>query len=292
MLKSMTGYGRGEGAGAGKKFTVELKSLNHRFLEVVVRLPKNMLQIEDRIREKIQAGVSRGRVDCYLTVEEAGPKNLAVKVDKSLAAAYYKAMRELTGELEIDQDVRLEHFAALPGIFALEEPAEDIEEIWAAVEQALMEALSALLEMRRTEGARLAADIMTRIARIEQLNKEIEGRAPLVVEEYRERLAQRAQELVPGGAVDPVRLAGEVALFAERSNISEETVRIASHLEQLRLCCGEAGPVGRKMDFLVQELNREINTIAHKAGDLRISQIVVEVKSELEKIREQIQNVE
>ncbi|MGB9846411.1 MAG: YicC/YloC family endoribonuclease [Desulfotomaculales bacterium] len=292
MLRSMTGYGRGEAAAAGKRFIVELKSVNHRFCEVVIRLPKNLLAIEERMREQIQKKLFRGRVDCYLTVEEAGPKNVAVKVDKSLVAAYYKAMREILSVLGKDEEPRLEHFLALPGLFAVEEPPENIEEIWAGVEQALSGALASLLEMRRTEGARLREDIESRVGRIEKLNREIEGRAPQVVEEYRRRLSQRVAELVPGGVVDPVRLAGEVALFAERSSIAEEVVRIYSHLGQMRLTCGEEGPVGRKLDFLVQEVNREINTIAHKAGDLQISQFVVEAKSELEKIREQVQNVE
>lgn len=292
MLRSMTGYGRGEAVAAGKKFIMELKSVNHRFCEVVIRLPKNLHQLEERIREQIQKGLSRGRIDCYLSVEEAGPKNVAVKVDKSLLAAYYKAMREILSALERTEEPRLEHFLALPGLFTVEEPPENIEEIWVGVEQALTEALTALVEMRKTEGARLREDIESRVDRIEQLNREIEGRAPLVVEEYRKRLLQRVAELVPGGVVDPVRLAGEVALFAERSSIAEEVVRIYSHLNQMRLTCNEGGPVGRKLDFLVQEVNREINTIAHKAGDLRISQIVVEVKSELEKIKEQVQNVE
>lgn len=292
MLRSMTGYGRASATGAGKKITVEIKSVNHRFSEVVVRLPKNMLPLEERIRGRVLERVFRGRVDCYLTVEEAGPKNVAVKVDKNLAAAYYKALREMLQELEMPPEVKLEHFLALPGVLSVEEPEENLEELWPAVEQALTGALAALLEMRQTEGARLQSDIQSRIDRIEQLNQEIESRAPLVVEEYRERLRQRVQELVPGDTVEPARLAAEVVLFAERSSIAEEIVRISSHLNQLRLAGEEGGPVGRKLDFLLQELNREINTIAQKAGDLRISQLVVEVKSELEKIREQVQNVE
>lgn len=292
MLTSMTGYGRGEATGAGKKIIIELKSVNHRFCEIVVRMPKNMLSFEDRIRKEIQRHISRGRIDCYFTSEDTGPKNVTVKVDKCLAAAYDKAMREIAQELAVTPDVKLEHFLALPGVFALEEPGEAGEECWPAIEQALSLALAGLLAMRKTEGASLQKDLQSRFDRIEQLNKEIESRAPLVVEEYRERLHQRIREIVPEGVFDPARLTLEVALFAERSNITEEVVRIFSHLKQMRLACAEEGPVGRKLDFLAQELNREINTIAQKAGDLRISQIVVEVKSELEKIREQVQNVE
>jgi len=292
LLRSMTGYGRGEAIAGGKKLTVELKTVNHRFCEIVVRSPKNMLQIEDRIRKKIKEKIFRGRIDCYLYIEEAGRKNIAVKVDKDLVLAYYKAMREILDNLGMSQDVQLGYFLDLPGVFVIEEATDDIEVIWPAVEQALCKAVSGCIAMRKNEGCKLQEDIKARIDRIEQLNQEVEGRAPLVVEEYRERLKQRMQVVVPDGAIDSVRLLEEVALFAEHSNITEETVRICSHLQQLRLYCGEDGQVGRKLDFLVQELNREINTIASKASDLRISQIVIEVKSELEKIREQIQNVE
>jgi len=292
LLKSMTGYGRGEAIAGGKKLIVELKAINHRFCEIVIRSPKNMLQIEDRIRRKIKEKIFRGRIDCYLYIEEAGRKNIAVKVDKDLVLAYYKAMKEISDNLSLSPDVQLGYFLDLPGVLAIEEATEDIEVIWPAVEQALEEAVSACVTMRQKEGCKLQEDICGHIHRIEQLNQEIEGRVPLVVEEYRERLKQRTQGIVPDGAVDPVRLLGEVALFAEHSNIAEETVRIKSHLQQFRLCCREDGQVGRKLDFLVQELNREINTIASKASDLRISQIVIEVKSALEKIREQIQNVE
>jgi len=292
LLKSMTGYGRGEAIGAGRKFIIELKSVNHRFCEIVVRLPKNMLQIEDRIRKQVQSCISRGRIDCYFTVEETGPKNVLVKVDKCLVTAYYKAMKEMLNELEAPQEIKLEHLLALPGVFTVEDSIGDLEDFWPIVEQALNQSLFALQEMRKIEGTRLKADLQLHIERIEQLNKEIESRAPLVVEEYRERLTQRMQELIPGGVLEPLRLAGEAALFAERSNIAEEIVRIYSHLNQLRLSAEEEEPVGRKLDFLVQELNREINTIASKASDLKISQLVMEVKSELEKIREQIQNVE
>jgi len=292
LLKSMTGYGRGEIAASEKKFTVELKAVNHRFCEVVVRLPRNLIRLEDGIRQRIQAHISRGRVDCYFSVEEQAGKNVKVKVDKSLATSYYKAIKEMVDELGIAWEIRLEHLLALPGLLVMEEPAEDPETLWPAVEQALGQAVRALLEMRRLEGGRLEEDIRRRVQRIEELNREIENRAPLVTQEYRSRLTQRLQELLPEGMVEPGRLITEVAIFAERASIAEEVVRIYSHLSQLRLSLEADEAVGRKLDFLIQEINREVNTIASKANDLQISQVAVEAKSELEKIREQVQNVE
>lgn len=292
MLKSMTGYGRGEVVTSGRKFTVELKAVNHRFCEMVVRLPKNLIQLEDEIRRQIQTHISRGRVDCYFSMEEQTDKKIKVKVDKNLATSYYKAVKEVLDELGIDGEVRLEHLLSLPGLLVLEEPAEDLETIWPAIEQALGQAIHALLEMRRLEGGRLEEDIRRRLQRIKELNRKTENRTPLVTQEYRSRLTQRLQELLPEGVVDPGRLVTEVAIFAERSSIVEEVVRIYSHLSQLRLSLEAGEAVGRKLEFLVQEINREVNTIASKANDLQISQIVVEIKSELEKIREQVQNIE
>jgi uncharacterized protein (TIGR00255 family) len=292
LLKSMTGYGRGEVVTPEKKFTVELKAVNHRFCEVVVRLPKNLIQLEDGMRQQIQAHISRGRVDCYFSMEEQAGKNVKVKVDKNLVTSYYKAIKEVLDELGIAWEIRLEHLLALPGLLVVEEPAEDLETLWPAVEQALGQAVHTLREMRRLEGGRLEEDIRCRVQRIEELNREIENRTPLVTQEYRSRLTQRLQELLPEGIVEPGRLITEVAIFAERSSIAEEVVRIYSHLSQLRLSLEADEAVGRKLDFLIQEINREVNTIASKANDLQISQVVVEVKSEIEKIREQIQNIE
>ncbi len=292
MLRSMTGYGRGEAAGLGKKLTIELKAVNHRFSEVVVRLPKSMNQLEDRIRQFVQSKISRGRIDCYLTAEESAGKIMKVKVDKNLATSYYKAIKEVFSELGISGEVGPEHILSLPGLLTLEEPAEDIENFWPIVHQVLEEAVGSLLEMRDKEGKRLQEDIRCRTEKIKQLNTEIEKRAPLVTNEYRARLSQRIQELLPESRIDPGRMVTEVAFFAERSNITEENVRIQSHLSQLISSLDAEEPVGRKLDFLIQEINREINTIASKANDLMISQTAVEVKSELEKIREQVQNVE
>lgn len=292
MLKSMTGYGRGESRAPGKKFTVELKAVNHRFNEVVLRLPRALSPLEDRIRRLINSRVSRGRVDGFFTVEECGEKTATVKVDKALAVAYYKAMKELQEGLDIEGKIKLKHLIALPGVMAVEEPAEDVEEWWPAVQEAVEGAVASLVQMRVVEGEQLAKDIEKRVEQVELLNRKIIDRAPVVVEEYRERLGVRLNDFLKEAGLDADRLAAEAALFAERSNITEETVRLESHLKQVRTCLGAGEPVGRKLDFLLQEMNREINTIASKANDLEIGRWVVEVKSELEKIREQVQNIE
>ncbi|WP_048817799.1 YicC/YloC family endoribonuclease [Desulforamulus hydrothermalis] len=293
MIKSMTGYGRGESCAAGRKFIVELKSVNNRFCEVILRQPKTLSQIEDKIKKRIQERVARGRVDGYISIEETGETTPEVKVDKALAVAYHKAMEELRGCLGISEAISIKDIIALPNVITLEQPAENVDEWLAAIEQATDQALDGLLAMRQTEGERLTADILQRAAAIKRLMVEdVAARAPLVVQEYRDKLSQRLAEWLTGGVIDEARLAAEVAIFAERADIAEEIVRLQSHLQQLEQILTEGGPVGRKLDFLVQEMNREINTIGSKANDLVITNAVVNAKSELEKIREQVQNIE
>lgn len=292
LLRSMTGYGRGEAEGPYRKFTVELKAVNHRFSEVVVRLPRSMLALEDRIRRVILEHVSRGRVDVFLSVDEGEGRPIAVKVDKGLALAYYKAMKELQGDLGLSGMISLDHLIAMPQIFLPDEPKAEPEEWWPAIEQALREACAGLVAMRRDEGAVLASDLDARLAEMEDMAGRITERAPEMAAAYRGRLEQRLQELAGDLAIDPARLAQEVAFFAERADITEELVRLASHLRQARECLAAEGPVGRRLDFLAQEMFREVNTIGSKAQDEAIAKLVVELKIQLEKVREQVQNVE
>ncbi|MBP7330868.1 MAG: YicC family protein [Firmicutes bacterium] len=292
MLKSMTGYGWGESGIHGKIFTVELKAVNHRYSEVVPRLPRSLSTLEDRIKRLIQSRVARGRVDAFLNMQDSDEKVSAVKVDKELAGAYYKAIKELQETLGIDGNINIKNLVELPGVLTLADPAENVEEWWPAVLEALESALTGLVQMRADEGKQLAADLIKRLDRITSLNVKIRERSPVVVEEYRERLGVRLNDFLKDSGLAPERLTAEAALFAERSNITEETVRLASHLKQALSCLQADEPVGRKLDFIIQEMNREINTIASKANDLEISHWAVEVKSELEKIREQVQNIE
>lgn len=292
MVKSMTGYGWGEAGIQGKYFTIELKAVNHRYNEVVIRLPRTLSPLEERIRRLIQSRIARGRVDGFLNMKDSDEKTTAVKVDKELAGAYYKAIKELQESLDIDGKIKLKNLVDLPGVLSLEDPPENVEDWWPAVLEALEIALKSLIGMRVEEGKQLASDLMNRVDLISSLNAKIRDRSPVVIEEYRERLAVRLKDFMKDGGLPPERLAAEAAIFAERSNITEETVRLDSHLKQARSCLEAGEPVGRKLDFIVQEMNREINTIASKANDLEISRWAVEVKSELEKIREQVQNIE
>jgi uncharacterized protein (TIGR00255 family) len=289
----MTGYGRGEAIVQEYQFIVELKAVNHRYKEVVFpRLPRLLLLLEDRIRRLILGRVARGRVDVFLSIQENPDAARTVKVDKLLAVAYYKAIKELQEITGAAGEIELEDLVNLPNIFVVGEPVIDALECWPAVKQAVEDATEHLVQMKAAEGAELAADISRRLEVVARLNEKIKERSPLVVEEYRERLHVRLQEIMAGSLIDENRLACEVALLAERSDITEEVVRLASHLKQVQACLAAEEAVGRKLDFLLQEVNREVNTIASKAGDLVISQAVVELKSELEKIREQVQNVE
>lgn len=292
LLKSMTGYGWGESGVGGRIFTVELKAVNHRYSEVMLRLPRTLSLLEEKIKRSIQSQIARGRVEAYLNVQDSGDKSAVVKVDKEVAGAYYKAIIELQETIGIEGTVNINNLMELPGVLMLVDPAENIEEWWSAISEALENALTGLIKMRSEEGKQLAVDITNRLDRIAALNVKIKDRSPVVVGDYRERLTARINDFMKNSDLVQERLAMEVAFFAERSNITEETVRLASHLKQALSCLQSDEPVGRKLDFIVQEMNREINTIASKANDLEIGHWAVEVKSELEKIREQIQNIE
>lgn len=293
MIKSMTGYGRGEACAEGRRFTVELKSVNNRYCEVILRQPRSLSQFEDKIKRLIQNKVTRGRLDGYITIEETAEVTPTVKVDKALALTYYKSMEELMADLAISDKISIKDIIALPNVITLEQTEEDIEAWYPAIQQATEQALDDLIAMRENEGQRLKADILQRAEVIRGLMLgQVSERAPLVVQEYREKLTQRLAEWLENGAIDENRLAAEVAIFADRADISEELVRLNSHLAQLEQIFAEGGAVGRKLDFLVQEMNREVNTIGSKANDLIITNAVVNAKSELEKIREQVQNIE
>ncbi|WP_027363639.1 YicC/YloC family endoribonuclease [Desulfotruncus alcoholivorax] len=292
MIKSMTGFGRGEMNDEKVKINVEMKSVNHRYCEIVLRMPRSLNALEDRIKRVIQKRIARGRVEVYIKIELCGQNRAIVRTDGELAASYLKALTELNSKLHLPGEVEISKLLQLPGVFNLEEPEEDVELWWPVLESTLNQALDGLMEMRLKEGKQLFEDVMARTNRISDMVAQVEKRSPVVVEEYRERLRLRLKEILEQGNLDPSRLEGEVVIFAERSSIAEEIVRLGSHLTQLAGCLNSDESVGRKMDFLLQEMNREINTIASKASDLTINSLVVEVKSELEKIREQIQNME
>lgn len=292
MPRSMTGYGRGECAMAGVHVTIEARSVNHRFCEVVSRLPRALMVLEDRIRKTVTQYIARGRVELSVSMELVDGRQKTVKVNLPLAHDYLAALNALRSELGLDEPVRLSDITSLPDVLTFEENIADPEEAWVLVSSALCSCMESLQAMRQKEGENLAADIAGRVEKIACLLNDIERRAPAVVEEYREKISRRLAELLPPGTIDEQRLTMEVVLVAERSNITEEIVRAKSHLSQVAASLKSEGAIGRKIEFLLQEINREITTISSKSPDLSIAEAVVIIKGELEKIREQIQNLE
>ncbi len=292
MIRSMTGFGRGEKSNDEWKFSLEMRAVNHRFCEIAVRMPRAFMQLEDNIRRKAKTRIARGKIDIFVNIDNVGNKDYTVKVDKGLAIAYHRAIKDLQEDTGIGGGIEVEHLINLPGIVEVKENEYDVDELWPLVDQAMDDALEQLISMRESEGAELAADLFKRSEKIQTYAGRIEARSPLVVEEYKKKLQLRLQELLEDGSVDSERLALEVVVFADKCDITEELVRLRSHLSQLDDCLEGPSPVGRKLDFLAQELLREINTIGSKANDAEIGGLVVELKSELEKIREQIQNIE
>lgn len=292
MIKSMTGYGRGEAQGLHKQFTIEIKSVNHRYLEVFIRQPRQYAMLEENIRRFVQKFIQRGRIDVFVKVEELGEQKPEVKVDKEIAVAYHESLKDLADNLQISADIDVFQLISLPEVIKLEEIEDDLEKVWEILKEALAQGLEKLVEMRKTEGESLKADLLKRIDLLHKLSEQIYQRSPLVVEEYRQRLHNRIQELLRDYQLDEQRLSQEVIYFADKSNITEEIIRLRSHFQQFTKSMVIDESVGRKLDFLVQEMNREMNTIGSKANDVEIAQLVVEGKSELEKVREQIQNIE
>ncbi len=292
MIKSMTGFGRGEHAGQYKQVTVEIKSVNHRYSEILVKLPRQYNLLEENIKRYVFNSISRGRVELYCKVEDAKKEARQVQIDKELALAYYKALKELAVITEAVADIGITQIAQLPDVLKIEDPQENLDDVWGDFLPALEQAVSLFLEMREKEGAKLKDDLEEHLGVIGALREKIAEKSPQVVTVYREKLQGRLKEIMDNNQVDENRLAMEIALFADRCSIDEELVRLKSHLGQFRLALQEMTPVGRKLDFLLQEMNREINTIGSKANDLGITQHVVEMKSELEKLREQVQNIE
>ena len=293
MIKSMTGFGRGENTDDLHSFSVEIKSVNHRYNDIIVRMPKHISYLEEKIKKHIKQKIARGRVEVYIKLEYIDEETMDVKVNIPLAKVYKTAIEELINELNIKDDIMLSHMMNFPELIKSERKELDEDIIWNCLFVALDLALENLLSMRREEGIALKEDMEAQIANINGKILEIEKRAPIVVNDYKDRLHDRINELLDDNyEVDEDRLNQEVAIFAEKSDINEEIVRLKSHIQQFKLSLNENMPVGRKLDFIVQEINREINTIGSKANDLKITNYVVDIKSELEKIREQIQNVE
>lgn len=290
-MHSMTGYGRCQIERDGRTMTVEVKSVNHRFLDISFRLARHLMFLDDAVRKGVSARLARGHVDVFVNYENHREDAREVRVDTALAAAYQRAMGELSATLGIESSMSLQDFARMPDVLTIQESAEDQEAVRALFEEALSGALDALIVMRAHEGESMKRDILDKITRIEAIREAVSVRAPLVVEEYRVKLKERIAAMTEG-EIDEARLLTEIAIFADRAAVDEELVRLLSHTSQIRKTAELTEPVGRKLDFLVQELNREVNTIGSKAMDAEIAQQVVQAKGEIEKLREQVQNIE
>lgn len=292
MVYSMTGYGRAQRQIDGRDITVEMKSVNHRFFEFSPRMPRSYAYLEDKLKNLVNAKISRGKTDLSLTVLTLDGTNVQVEINHALAGSYLAALRGLGGELGLSDDVTLMSLARFNDIFVVRKTEDDEDAVWLAVSQVAAEALEKFMAMRAAEGERLERDIAGRLTAIEGLVKRVEEISPRTVEEYRQKLTARITEVLEQKQMDEARILTEAAIFAEKIAVSEETVRLKSHIVQFRMILGGTEPAGRKLDFLVQEINREANTIGSKAQDIEIARIVVDIKSEIEKIREQIQNIE
>ncbi len=292
MIKSMTGYGRFEGVIDGRNVVFEIKSVNHRFLELQCRTPRGCGFIEETIKNLVSRYVTRGKADVFVSIE--ADENLAAEVtlNRSLATGYVNALRELRDEYGLADDISVSSVAKYNDIFTVRKAPENEEKICSIVQQAGTQALEAFVAMREREGEKLKADVLSRCDTIIGIVEEIEKRSPQIVEEYRQRLYERISEILNDTTAEPQRILTEAAIFADKTAVDEETVRLRSHIDQLREMLSGNQAVGRKIDFIVQEMNREANTIGSKVSDAELAHKVVDIKAEIEKIREQIQNIE
>ena len=293
MVKSMTGFGKSDFRVDDKYFQVELKSVNHRYMDISIRLPKIFNYLEESIRNLIKSYLQRGRVEVYIAYKNTGGGDVKVEIDMPLAKEYLDSLLEMEKSLPVQSDITTSLIVSLPDVIKIEKREEDEEEIWRCLQGALNDALVKLVSMRKKEGDKLKTDMLKRLNRTDDFLVQIENRSPIIVQEYRQKLTDRIEEILNEQFdLDDTRIATEVALFADKSNITEEIVRLHSHIEQFTGILEEDDAVGRKLDFLLQEMNREINTIGSKANDLTIANLVINIKSELEKMREQVQNIE
>jgi uncharacterized protein (TIGR00255 family) len=289
----MTAFGRGEAGADGYRFTIELRTLNHRFCDVRIKLPRRYSDFEEDIKKRVSSKFSRGRIEVSVLADDTLDKVQHLTVDTELAKTYKRLLLILQKELGLEGDLRLESLLDFRDLFAFQEDEKSRGKAWRVVETALDQAVSDCLLMRKEEGEAITSDLSRRLHQLEVLTGEVETRAPLVVQDARDRLQRRIQDLLGEAAeLDEARLAQEIAFFAEKSDITEEVVRFQSHIQQFRDLLEASGPRGRQLEFLLQEMHREVNTIGSKANDLEIAQKVIQMKTELERFREQLQNVE
>ncbi|QAT40138.1 YicC/YloC family endoribonuclease [Clostridium sp. JN-9] len=292
MIKSMTGYGRGSFDKNGRSFIVEIKSVNHRYLDLNIKMPKNLFSLEDRVRKTISNKVSRGKIDLFVTQSSYGRADMTAVFNEALGDSYVKCLNEIKNRYNISDGVSLGLVSKFPEVITLNQAEEDMDEIWDALKPALDESLDMLITMRTNEGEKLQDNIINKCDFIKSYVDKIEEKSPVIISEYKEKLNEKIRELLGDRQIDESRIAMEVAIFADKACVDEEIVRLNSHLEQLKSTIGLNESVGRKLDFIVQEMNRETNTIASKSTDIEIINTVLNIKNEIEKIREQVQNIE
>lgn len=292
MIKSMTGYGSAKDTAEGLEITVELKSVNNRYLDTSVRLPRSFIFAEDAVKSAVQSHISRGKVDVFVTVDSSAAGDMSVKVNEALLKGYIEAIGHISEEYSLENDLTAMSVARFPDVLSVEKKDMDADEIAAAISEITEKALRDFDEMRIREGEKLRDDVLSRLETIDLLVKTVEEKAPETVKEYRARLEQKMAEVLGTSGIDESRILTEAAIFADHIAVDEETVRLRSHMSQLRTMINGNSPIGRKIDFLVQEFNREANTIGSKCQNSEIAHVVVDLKSEIEKIREQIQNIE
>lgn len=292
MIKSMTGFGRAEVADADRKFIVEIKSVNHRYLDFNIRMPKKFCFFESAIRNTLKEYMQRGKVDVFITYEDLTQSSVALRYNQELAAQYLEYLNQMSEQFGLDNDIRVSTLSRYPEVFTMEEVDADEEELWNVLEQAIREAAVQFAEARSLEGESLKKDILDKLAYLDSQVELVIQRSPQIMQEYRQKLETKMKELLEATQIDENRIAAEMVIFADKMCTDEETVRLRSHIHSMEAAFQDGTNIGRKLDFIAQEMNREANTILSKANDLETSNIAIELKTEIEKIREQIQNIE
>lgn len=292
MIKSMTGFGRCELSDENRKIIVEMKAVNHRYWDISIKMPKKLGFYETAIRNLMKKYIQRGKVDVFITYEDYTEQTVCLKYNRELAGEYLAGLRRISDEFGLDSDISAASLSRYPEVFTLEEQSVDEEQLWMMLKQALDQACCQFVETRMTEGEQLKADLFKKLDGMLDAVDFIELRSPQVIREYQEKLKAKVEELLTGNTVDEARILTEVTIFADKICVDEELVRLRSHIENMKATLDEGGSVGRKLDFIAQEMNREANTTLSKANDLEISNKAIDLKTEIEKVREQIQNIE
>lgn len=292
MIKSMTGFGRCELTENNRKITVEIKSVNHRYLDLNVKMPKKLNFFETAVRNLLKTYIQRGKVDVFVSYEDTSENTVVVNYNSALAGEYLKHLNTMAEEFDLENDIRVGILSRYPEVLTMEEQPMDEEEWWTLLEKCVIQACEQFVETRTREGGHLYADLMDKLQNMESNVEKIEERSPMIIAEYRAKLDDKVKELLGDKQIDEGRIATEIVLFADKICTDEETVRLKSHIQSMRNTLNQPESIGRKLDFIAQEMNREANTILSKANDLETSNVAIDLKTEIEKVREQIQNIE